>query len=38
MNHDPEDELVDYLVRGKVVPFIGSGVSCNVDLPSWKMS
>ncbi|MGB6065011.1 MAG: SIR2 family protein [Desulfomonilaceae bacterium] len=35
-NHNQELRLVDYLVRGKIVPFIGSGLSCNVDLPSWS--
>ena len=35
MDRDREYMLVDYLVRGKVVPFIGSGLSCNVDLPDW---
>ena len=36
MDHTTENKLLDYLVRGKVVPFIGSGLSCNVNLPSWS--
>ncbi|MFH1118047.1 MAG: SIR2 family protein [Pseudomonadota bacterium] len=32
---DCEQKLVNYLASAKVIPFIGSGLSCNVDLPSW---
>ncbi|MGD9819640.1 MAG: SIR2 family protein [Desulfomonilaceae bacterium] len=36
MQADHQSLLVDYLAQAKIVPFVGSGLSCNVKLPSWR--
>jgi hypothetical protein len=35
-NRSRYDELAAVIGRGRIVPFVGAGVSCSFGLPSWR--